>query len=223
MYASQQRDVQLNLVSAAEAAPLYEEVSVELGWPVDDKRLAALREANEKHLAALAERLKDAEENLGDVEVLDACLARADYLAKTGVRLDLCLCRMRQAIFPKLSPQISSAGHTWPLCSQLHTFNRQPVYTVELQLSVISFYMAMLFTAFLGHPLSKGSLILVLLQEMQRQLRRRIGSQRPRWQALGRSWTWPSACSGLLRHIRKICTFADLQNGHSAQKFGHWV
>ena len=44
-----------------------------------------MREANEAQCRVLDEKVKDAEENLGDVEVRDACLAKADYLCQIGV------------------------------------------------------------------------------------------------------------------------------------------
>lgn len=43
-----------------------------------------MREANEEQCRILDEKIKDAEENLGDVEVRDAFLAKADYLCQIG-------------------------------------------------------------------------------------------------------------------------------------------
>ena len=55
-----------------------------LGWTVDDSRMSAMRTANEAQLSKLEASIKDAEENLGDIEVRDAFLAKADYLYKIG-------------------------------------------------------------------------------------------------------------------------------------------
>lgn len=43
-----------------------------------------MKSANEAELVKLEGSIKDAEENLGDIEVRDAYLAKADYLYKIG-------------------------------------------------------------------------------------------------------------------------------------------
>jgi 26S proteasome regulatory subunit N7 len=55
-----------------------------LGWTADDTRMSAMKTANEAQLSKLEASIKDAEENLGDIEVRDAFLAKADYLYKIG-------------------------------------------------------------------------------------------------------------------------------------------
>ncbi|KAK9906744.1 hypothetical protein WJX75_007249 [Coccomyxa subellipsoidea] len=69
-----------------DAAPLYETVCKDLGWTADTGRVAAMKSANEAELVKLEASIKDAEENLGDIEVRDAYLAKADYLYKIGDR-----------------------------------------------------------------------------------------------------------------------------------------
>lgn len=71
--------------SATDAAPLYEYSSQMLGWTIDESRMSSMRSANEAQLSELEVSIKDAEENLGDIEVRDAFLAKADYLYKIGV------------------------------------------------------------------------------------------------------------------------------------------
>ncbi len=71
--------------TAADAAPLYEYSSQMLGWTVDEERVSSMRKANEEQLSKLEASIKDAEENLGDIEVRDAFLAKADYLYKIGI------------------------------------------------------------------------------------------------------------------------------------------
>ena len=68
----------------ADAAPLYEHSCQTLGWTVDEGRMSSMRKANEEQLSKLEASIKDAEENLGDIEVRDAFLAKADYLYKIG-------------------------------------------------------------------------------------------------------------------------------------------
>lgn len=49
-----------------------------------------MKSANEAELVRLDASIKDAEENLGDIEVRDAYLAKADYLYKIGESLRTC-------------------------------------------------------------------------------------------------------------------------------------
>lgn len=75
----------LRCTCAADAAPLYEYSCQTLGWTVDESRMSSMRSSNEAQLSNLEASIKDAEENLGDIEVRDAFLAKADYLYKIGV------------------------------------------------------------------------------------------------------------------------------------------
>lgn len=65
-------------------APFYEEICKDLGWPVDEKLLKKMKEANTKELKTLDDKVQDAEQNLGESEVRDALLAKAEYLCKIG-------------------------------------------------------------------------------------------------------------------------------------------
>ena len=68
----------------ADLAPTYEALCEELGWPQDEARLQQMQQHNRDRLQTLDEQLQDAEENLGDIEVRTACLARADFLCSIG-------------------------------------------------------------------------------------------------------------------------------------------
>lgn len=46
-----------------------------------------LKKRNEEELAKLDEKIKDAEENLGETELSDALRAKASYLAKIGEKV----------------------------------------------------------------------------------------------------------------------------------------
>lgn len=50
----------------------------------DPSLLKELEEANRAELERLEEAITDAQENLGDTELKDALLARAEYLCKIG-------------------------------------------------------------------------------------------------------------------------------------------
>lgn len=65
-------------------APMYEHLCATLSVPVDQAKLDAMKVKNIEHLSVIDAKIKDAEDNLGETEVRDALLARADYLAKLG-------------------------------------------------------------------------------------------------------------------------------------------
>ncbi len=65
-------------------APFYESLCKELGWKSDTALLKKMKEENESQLKKLDETLQDAEQNLGETEVRDALLAKAEYLSKIG-------------------------------------------------------------------------------------------------------------------------------------------
>ncbi|KAA0189761.1 26S proteasome non-ATPase regulatory subunit 6 [Fasciolopsis buskii] len=65
-------------------APYYEIVCKELGWTVDEKLLQVMKSENEERIKQLDEKVKDAEENLGETEVRAAMTAKAHYLSKIG-------------------------------------------------------------------------------------------------------------------------------------------
>ena len=65
-------------------APFYELICEEQGWAVDAALLESMKKENEEALKKLDERLKDAEENLGETEISDTLLARAEHFAKIG-------------------------------------------------------------------------------------------------------------------------------------------
>ncbi|KAI9594737.1 26S proteasome subunit RPN7-domain-containing protein [Syncephalis fuscata] len=65
-------------------APFYRLLSEELGWTVDDALLSQMEAANIEELKALDVKLEDAEQNLGETDISDALIAKAQYLAQIG-------------------------------------------------------------------------------------------------------------------------------------------
>ncbi|XP_078595416.1 26S proteasome non-ATPase regulatory subunit 6-like [Branchiostoma floridae x Branchiostoma japonicum] len=65
-------------------APFYQETCEELGWTVDTALHGRMKQANEQELKRLDDVLADAEANLGESEIKDALLAKAEYLCKIG-------------------------------------------------------------------------------------------------------------------------------------------
>ena len=76
----------LETIFSHNMAPVYEEICEDLGVKVDTDALERLTAANTERLQELGDKIKDAEENLGEMEVRDALLAKADYLAEIGDR-----------------------------------------------------------------------------------------------------------------------------------------
>lgn len=68
----------------SEMAPYYEALCKELKWQVDGNLLSQMKKANEEELKRLDDVLEDAEKNLGESEIRDAMMAKAEYLIRIG-------------------------------------------------------------------------------------------------------------------------------------------
>lgn len=75
----------LDLVKENGMLPYYEKYLCPspLG-PADEQLKAQLKKANEDELVKLEEKIEDAKENLGDIEVRDGLLAKADFFNRIG-------------------------------------------------------------------------------------------------------------------------------------------
>jgi 26S proteasome regulatory subunit N7 len=78
-------------------APLYKDLINEFNWPKDLVLLEVMENDNEKELSRLTAVLEDAIENLGETEMRDAMVARAEYLCFIGNK-DLCLEYFEEAL-----------------------------------------------------------------------------------------------------------------------------
>ena len=67
-----------------EAGCLYEQCCRDLKWTPDTKLLNTFKSKNKESLAALDVGINDAEENLGESEVREALLKKAEFLAQIG-------------------------------------------------------------------------------------------------------------------------------------------
>lgn len=68
-------------------APLYEEVCKDLSWTVNESLLQQMKNANEEQLKKLDVAIEDAEKNLGEMEVREAFLNKAEYLSRIGSKV----------------------------------------------------------------------------------------------------------------------------------------
>ena len=67
-----------------EAGCLYEQCCRDLKWSPDTKLLNTFKSKNKESLATLDAGISDAEENLGESEVREALLKKAEFLAQIG-------------------------------------------------------------------------------------------------------------------------------------------
>lgn len=75
----------LEIVTRKAMLPYYEKYlcPTPLG-PADESLKAKMKQQNDEDLAKLEERIKDAKENLGDIEIRDALLAKAEFYNRIG-------------------------------------------------------------------------------------------------------------------------------------------
>ncbi|XP_067683844.1 26S proteasome non-ATPase regulatory subunit 6-like [Haliotis asinina] len=85
----------LEAIKTDNMAPYYEEVCRDLGWSLDSKLLQQMKAANTDKLKKLDEAIEDAEKNLGETEIRDFMLEKAEYLSKIGDK-DECLSQFRK-------------------------------------------------------------------------------------------------------------------------------
>lgn len=65
-------------------APYYEGLCKDLKWQLDSDLLNKMKKANEEELKRLDDVLEDAEKSLGESEIRDAMMAKAEYLIRIG-------------------------------------------------------------------------------------------------------------------------------------------
>lgn len=65
-------------------APYYEALCKSLEWQIDTDLLNKMKKANEEELKRLDNELEDAEKILGESEIRDAMMAKAEYLCRIG-------------------------------------------------------------------------------------------------------------------------------------------
>ncbi|ELU15978.1 hypothetical protein CAPTEDRAFT_152596 [Capitella teleta] len=73
-------------IKAENMAPFYEEVCRDLGWKLDQSLLTKMKEANEVKIKELDSAIEDAENNLGETEVRDTMLRKAEYYSMIGAK-----------------------------------------------------------------------------------------------------------------------------------------
>ncbi|KAM6947112.1 26S proteasome non-ATPase regulatory subunit 6 [Anarhichas minor] len=74
----------MDAITANNMAPYYEGLCKDLKWQLDGDLLSKMKKANEEELKRLDDVLEDAEKSLGESEIRDAMMARAEYLIRIG-------------------------------------------------------------------------------------------------------------------------------------------
>lgn len=76
------------VLSVSDMAPYYESLCKDLKWMLDGDLLNTMKKANEEELKRLDDVLEDAEKNLGESEIRDAMMAKAEYLIRIGDKVN---------------------------------------------------------------------------------------------------------------------------------------
>lgn len=70
-------------------APFYDELCKELEWKTDQALLKKMKAANEAKLKELDAAIEDAEKNLGESEIRENMLKKAEYLCSIGDKVSI--------------------------------------------------------------------------------------------------------------------------------------
>ena len=65
-------------------APFYEDCCHDLGWTVDKTLLDQMKKENEAKFKTLEENIEEAVSTMGESEIREAKLLKAEYLSKIG-------------------------------------------------------------------------------------------------------------------------------------------
>ncbi|KAL5015398.1 hypothetical protein ScPMuIL_009668 [Solemya velum] len=74
----------MDAIKADNMAPFYEEVCRDLQWKLDETLMKQMKAVNVEELKKLDEAVEDAEKNLGESEIREFMLKKAEYLSKIG-------------------------------------------------------------------------------------------------------------------------------------------
>jgi len=74
----------LKAIQADKMLPFYQVLSDQFKWEADVNLVETLKAANDEELKVIDDKIKDAEENLGESEIREALLARAEFFSYKG-------------------------------------------------------------------------------------------------------------------------------------------
>jgi len=68
-------------------APFYKSLCASLGLPMDNALHAEMSAANEQEIKKLTDKIEEAKQHAGDMEVREGLFNKAEYFAKIGDRV----------------------------------------------------------------------------------------------------------------------------------------
>jgi len=78
------KDELMEEIKKNDMVAFYEETVQELGWTKDEALIKTMKAKNEEKMKQLDEAIADAEKNLGETEIRDCMLAKAEFLCRIG-------------------------------------------------------------------------------------------------------------------------------------------
>jgi 26S proteasome regulatory subunit N7 len=97
------KKVKTQVVEELENPSLYQHLQSTLGWTTDDISLTEMKKKHEEAVKSLEQKVEDAKENAGDMEVLDARFEIARYAAKSLYKDEALKAYEKVLELPKLS------------------------------------------------------------------------------------------------------------------------
>merc|ERR1712226_158555 len=92
----------LKLIEQDDMLPFYQLTCKDLGWKLDDSFAKKMKAKNQAELEVLDKKISDTEANLGESDIRDAYLAKAEYLCKIGDK-EACLSLFRTILDKSLA------------------------------------------------------------------------------------------------------------------------
>ncbi|XP_063593657.1 26S proteasome non-ATPase regulatory subunit 6-like [Penaeus indicus] len=81
---SKMKEELMQAIQKDNMAPFYEECCRDLGWQLDSGMLERMKKENEEELRKMNEAIEEAETSMGETEIREANLKKAEYLSRIG-------------------------------------------------------------------------------------------------------------------------------------------
>jgi len=78
------KDELLDAIRKDNMAPFYEDCCRDLGWAIDNALLDQMKKTNQEELKKMNEGIEEAETSMGETEIREANLKKAEYLSRIG-------------------------------------------------------------------------------------------------------------------------------------------
>jgi len=81
---AQVKDELMDAIRKDNMAPFYEDCCRDLGWAIDNALLDQMKKTNQEELKKMNEGIEEAETSMGETEIREANLKKAEYLSRIG-------------------------------------------------------------------------------------------------------------------------------------------